>query len=716
MEDESWVVVDRAEIASTEDVAFITRLAEICGEHLRLVLLSRPGVESWTFAQGPVIVVPRMDESQARAAAQVFGRALSLTAQVEQAVLDAAAGNPLAIGELADELSRQGEDAEERPLNVSRRFARHAEAELARLGGGDTCRFLALQVAAVPKEYLEAAARELDLEVLPDWANRLGSGGWLRETDTRWGRGLELSMPALALALRQGLTPEDDERLRLSLGERLSQDGEVADTDTFRLFLGTSRATEALFAAATEVGEDHNQAGAVLDGLVGEMLRHRSLGEDGQELEILWRVLPLARRLGRLREYSEEIERALELSAEQPGKLLAFGALKAELEQRQGQFELAEKTIRQTLQATPSESQARRSLLLIRLGGVLCQLQRWSEAEKLLVGVLEILDREGAQALAATARFHLGNIAFHRRDFSRAHDFHIQSLRAREDVGKTEAIGASLTALGSLCLEVGRYPEALDFYSRARDVFEAANDDRESSFALLGLGRALTRIGDYTNATRPLRRALDLRMATGDQTGEALARLAVGENFLDLERGEDALDEARKAHFYLSLSDHPILGAAEQLLGRVLLFRNRPADAMRHLEAAHEIHRRQGDLESVAFDLTWMLEAAEAIRDTELINSLGGALVHAAEAVPEAARREILDYHLHRALERQGNEEDSLYHLRCAYRMLMDRTENLTADLRHRYLFLIPAHREIIDAATRRGFTLPVSTLAVSSV
>jgi hypothetical protein len=58
--------------------------------------------------------------------------------------------------------------------------------------------------------------------------------------------------------------------------------------------------------------------------------------------------------------------------------------------------------------------------------------------------------------------------------------------------------------------------------------------------------------------------------------GEAIARLAVASNFLGLNNVDAALDEARHAHFELSL-----LGDAEQLLGRIAL-RQKQFDPARH--------------------------------------------------------------------------------------------------------------------------------------
>ncbi len=70
---------------------------------------------------------------------------------------------------------------------------------------------------------------------------------------------------------------------------------------------------------------------------------------------------------------------------------------------------------------------------------------------------------------------------------------------------------------------------------------------------------------------------------------------------------------------------------------------------------------------------------------------------------------EILDFRIYRGLEwlsengfKVGNPASFLAR---AYQSLMGKAENLTQDLRQRYLFQIPANQEIVNTATRKGLT-----------
>ena len=116
----------------------------------------------------------------------------------------------------------------------------------------------------------------------------------------------------------------------------------------------------------------------------------------------------------------------------------------------------------------------------------------------------------------------------------------------------------------------GRYPVALDYHLKAQELLENHGKGAETSYGHLGVAQALSRMGDFTGATAHVRKALALREGRDDTEGEAIARLAVAENYLQIGRLNTALEEARKAHFQLSLvSAEGHLADAEALIGRI---------------------------------------------------------------------------------------------------------------------------------------------------
>ena len=60
-------------------------------------------------------------------------------------------------------------------------------------------------------------------------------------------------------------------------------------------------------------------------------------------------------------------------------------------------------------------------------------------------------------------------------------------------------------------------------------------------------------------------------------------------------------------------------------------------------------------------------------------------------------------------------KEDPLPHLERAYAELMRETSFLAPEHRQRFLFQVPTHQAIVDAATRRGLGMPTGGRALSA-
>lgn len=722
------LVCDALEGAGDDDLELLAELASAARETgaFRLVAVGRSGTQ-WPpqLAEAPEVAVPPLSPGEMTAVSRDALAGLALPDTVTGSFLEAAAGRPFALEEgLAAfahlKLIRQifgsffFNGVDDTPYIPSDRLIQHAQAEARRVGALAPLLALTLGEPAVPAEELRTAALAAGAEAPAGWEAPFLEAGWLLPAETPWGPGVTFDCPALAAALRHPLNPEAAHRLRGALGEVLADRAPEGSWRAYRLLQGSDQATQAILDAARTADAEASPR-ELLEALTRELenLRRREDEDEAAELSLLWHLLPLAHREGVLDHYQADVVRAVELAGDEPRRLLAFASLKAELEQETGRLPEAEATLRRALGASAQSPEGARAMLLLRLARVLIRRERLEEAGELLEQVVPILDRQGATALAASGRFYLGNVARRQHRFREAVELHRRALESRRRVGQPKPIGASLSALGALAMRLGRYSEALDSYLEAGTLFEEAGDDVETSFAYLGIGRALSRLGDFAAAASPLRRALALREGREDAVGEAIARLAVAENHLDLEQLDAALREARKAHFDLRLAGkHPALGEAEQLLGRIQLHARHLAEAVRHLSAALEIHRQQGDDEAVALDLAWGLEAALTQRREEEVRRLTGELEAAATTCRVAARREVLEFRLFRGLEelsggRPDSQEEARRHLRRAYRELMRKTGHLTPDLRHRFLFQIPDHQEIVDAATRCGLSWP---------
>ncbi len=724
------LVLDDLEGAGADDLALAHALADaaVDGGGFRCVLVHRQGHgqdDSGTLPDLPEVRVPPMEPEEMDRFRRAACQGLSLPDEVTERLLAEAAGHPFPFEEGLAALAEQDLIREihgtlffrgERDIGYtpSNRLMQHVEAEVRRIGPVAPVRLLALAGEAVPDDRVRAAVRAAGVETPPEWAVGLLEAGLLREADGPWGPGVALACPAWGNALRAVAPADEAERLRRHLGAVLADQTSSGAWRTYRMLEGSERAVGPLLSA---VRDRTAPPGELLAALRTELTLVRSPAGAARvdpelELELLWAILPLAHRLEGLGESRADLERARELAEDDPKKLTALAGLEAELAEDEGRLEEAESILREALhrsrQVAADQGALSRSgpqaLLVLRLARLLIRRERHGEARELLERVIPILDRSGARALTASARFHLGNVALHQNRLDQALETHARALESRRSLERPKPIGQSLSAMGRVALQMGRYTEAVACYREAEQVFLGCGEDEEASFALIGLGRAASRLGDHVGASRPLRTALKLREERGDRTGEALARLSVAENFLLLGRPAMALEEARRAHFDLSLGSSKLaLADAEQLLGRIALVQRNLADAKRHLTIALDGHRRADGQEGAAFDLVYLLEVELQKGEEYEISRLVSELENALASSPVIERREILESRLYRGLERLGRQERARPFLEEAYGRLMAKTEHLPQDLRHRFLFQIPEHEQIVQAATDEG-------------
>lgn len=449
--------------------------------------------------------------------------------------------------------------------------------------------------------------------------------------------------------------------------------------------------------------------------------RHRRAAADPEsEYQLLWLLLPLARRSGKLPELRPELERALDLAGGRPDHVLALASLRAELEVQEGRYRDAEATLRRTLEEAGDVGDERKGALLLKLGRVLVHQERYSSAESLLRDVLPVLEDGGHAALAATGHFLLGNLALRQGRFEAAADLHRQALAVRQGLagpaagsGDGHPVCASLSALGAVALAAGNYPEALHWLRQAEGEARRSGELADLAYAEYGLGRTLARLGDHAAAAGKLRSSQELRRQIGDREGQSLTQLAVADNTLQLGQPRPALAEAQEAAFHLSLlSPSGIVGDAQQLLGRIYLAQRKDNEARRHFREAVALHRKHHDPTAVAFDNACLLRLALEWPVREEVEPLVEAIAGFLETHPYPDMGERLDFVLFHALDglaargqTGGRIDGRREYLERAFGVLMRKTNFLDPELRHRFLFQVADNDAILRAATEHGLT-----------
>lgn len=737
-----WIVVDDFHQISPSDFSFLKHLLEVVDLRVfQFVLIGRNG-SPWpeSLEPFPLLEVPPLEDAEMEVFARTVTEGLSIPEVVEQRFLAATRGYPFAFEEGLFALVHEkylrriygsfffggSEDLEYQP---SARLVRHVEAEVSRLGEPLPVRLLSITEHPVPASELASAASILGKQVAPGWEEPFVEARILDHVQSAWGRGVGIISPVNRRALSHSLPPERAEEARQALGELLSFGGEGGESHwlSYRLLAGSPEAIDPLMklfrSKHAKVVPPEDLLAALGRELTGVRERRARTSPDSSakvgdtessqiELELLWRLLPLARRLGRLSSYESDLARGVELSAKNPQKLLGLASIKAEQDQESGRFQDAESTIQFALKAAGGLEARHKALLLMQLGRLFVRQNRFDEAAALFSNLLGALDPNEAPALTASCRFFLGNVSLHQGDLELAHTHHLAALEQRQKHDLKRAAGVSFSALGAVATAQGNYPQALEYYRESTDLFKKHSKKGDDTYALLGLARAYGRIGDFTAATKPARLALELRSNRDDVAGEAIARLAVAMNYLDLGQFDAALEAARKAHFQLSMSSaDEQLAETEMTLGLIHLRQGRHSDARRRFEEALGRFRDLRKELEISFVLAYLIEVSVAQEDAEAIRTFTAELKNKLKSLPPPDQSEILDFRIYRGLEWLSNQGfkvgDPSSFLARAYRSVLSKAENLSQEVRQRFLFQIPTNQEIVDSATREGLASP---------
>ena len=722
-------VFDDLHRARPIDVTLVERLLDHprLGRGFRLVLIGRAG-GNWRGASDelPSIEIPPLQEAEAQILWDQLTDGLSIPPAIRKTYAEVCDGVPLALEEGLLQLVRRrhlrqlygnffysGPDEVE--YEPTPRLLRHIESEIQRLGDATAIHVLASATSPVPPNELHEVCMRRDVDPSSFDLVPFIKSGMIVERLSTWGPGLSITCGAFSRSLLQSFDQDSVADIRQELARELDAD-DVSSTgawERYQLLRGSPEAVRALLDAARTSNSDESNR-LLFDALREEIQDHRErVGDEALELEMLWVFLPLARKLGLLRNLDEAIDRGIELASDDRKKRLALLLLKSDHALNAGKLRAAEQTVLDGLKIAQGLDSTRQSILLIQLGKVFQRQSRHPEARKLFEEMLARLEEAGGHALIATCHYHIGNISLHENNLTAALDHHQRGLKVRREHQQPLMTGQSLTALGAVNIALGNYTRALTLFEQAEEVLEEAGPS-DISFTLLGKGRAYSRLGDLQTASANLRRALELREDSDDQTGEALARLAVAENHLQLNQIEQALREVRKTHFKLSILEATkYVADAERILGQIHIKQRQYQLAAEQFQSAFDRHRQCGDLLAATIDRGYLLEAHMALSNVPEVSRLTAELSAILNEIQYPESGESLDLRLHMALEwlamKGISAGDPLPPLERAYRALCRKTELLDSSLRHRFLQQIPDHRALIQAATRHG--LPAHSL-----
>ncbi len=716
-----WIVCDVVQSAVEGDLDLLANLLARRGLVFRMILISRSGGPVVSqLVDLPQMEIPPMDEEEFQNLSQQLFAGLSLGPSLAERLPAAAEGYPFALEEgLTDLIHRglirrvYGNFFYSGPSDVgyqpSRRLVRHVAAEAERLGEGLPLRILAAAEQAVPPLHLETACAAFGLELPLGWDTAFTNAGWLKEAVSVWGEGLAFDCPAYSKALLETVSADSVESLRQALGQAMVSDTPSGDLNwqTYQLMAGTADALPSLLQLSKKADTAEARQ-ELFEALETEYELHKSRqGDEATELDLLWKLLPLGHRLGKLSQLEEELARSLQLAVGDVKRFAALALVKAEHDQSQGRHREAVKGIQAALMASEGASDQRRALIVIRLGKILLGQERTEGVRKLFT---DLLGLAGTTMLGATCHFYLGEAALLERDLEAAEVYHEKALEMRRRQNQPKPLSASLAANGAVAQAHGDYSKSFDLYSQAKELLDEQDED-ELAEILLGLGRAQGHLGDPTAATPNLRRALELLEGRGSTAELAAAHLSRAKNHLDLGHVDRALTEARKAHFRLSLlPSSTLLGDATRLLGQILYQTQQVDEAEEYFREALRIHLDLGRRQAAALDSSWLLQIALVRNNkSEILNQ--SAELDALAEVPHPVQGDLIFYRLYLAFDwlrtRGTAARDPVEYLRQAHRELMRKLGYLQPQMRQQFLFNVREHEELLNAAVEHQISLP---------
>lgn len=248
--------------------------------------------------------------------------------------------------------------------------------------------------------------------------------------------------------------------------------------------------------------------------------------------------------------------------------------------------------------------------------------------------------RAGNIRLRAEIHYLLGKIDWKEGDFEGASYNWQRAARMTEESSDPPLRGRLLLQQALVLFTEGKLKEAVPAYQDAIKYIEATGNYRLLLKAYAGLSRAMTRLGQWSSTGRLLDERLELARRYGIAKAEAVALTDRAELRLfqgDLQGAIESIDKAVERH------GETVYARTQRILGRILVARGLPAEAVTALEKGLEAARIRGAVEEqvlIYLELALLISeqgdnarARELVQAAEVITALDPALNLTARAL-----------------------------------------------------------------------------------
>ncbi len=141
----------------------------------------------------------------------------------------------------------------------------------------------------------------------------------------------------------------------------------------------------------------------------------------------------------------------------------------------------------------------------------------------------------------------LGSCYYFKADYLQSLDYHLKSLKIREEINDKEGIAVSLCNIGNIYSSEGNYSKAFEFYFKTLKIDEELNDKNGIARALGNIGLVFSDQKDYPKALDYYFRALEIKEKQGNKTGISNTLGNIGIVYYELKDYQKALKYYFKA-------------------------------------------------------------------------------------------------------------------------------------------------------------------------
>ncbi len=210
---------------------------------------------------------------------------------------------------------------------------------------------------------------------------------------------------------------------------------------------------------------------------------------------------------------------------------------------------------------------------------------------------LKIADILDEKSIIFSALKHLGSTYYQLKDYPKALDYYLLSLKINEASGNQKAIYNNMLTIGNLyAYKTHDYSKALDYFLRCLKISEELCDTSEVANNVSEIGNVYSGQRDFPKALGYLQRALKINEDLGKDRSIAANLKNIGKVYFNQNDYSTSLSFTTRAlKLFEQLGDKAEIAGANQMIADIKNGQNNKTEALDYYNIALKIYRENGD-------------------------------------------------------------------------------------------------------------------------